>query len=255
MLRADPLGGRSGELVRLEGVGSNPPVSRPPLVAALAVSVRPPHPPCRGGVGPGHTAEWAHFVAFGSSPTSRAAPRPSESRGRSVAARGDCRALCRVAGRPVPARALPARDESPRIARPRRLGRRRLTDAVVLVFAFAALLGSHARSMGPRWMPCCQPSHALPRTLLRQTRHLDDREPGDSPQPLFAGVLVSVADVGWSSPSAPPAPPGRSVSRAGQRRRRHRPGGRPAAEGGVRASRCGISNHRASLEGTGLSSP
>ena len=174
------------QVVGLEGVGFNLRMGRPgQLVAALAVSVRNPEIR-RVELAWGRRSRRSGRTSSrsASSPTSRRRVGGRDRGTRSVAARGARRALCSVFRRPLPARALPPHDHARRVARARRARPRRpLRMRSVLVFAFAALSGSHPRSSGRHCRPCAVArAHSRGADCIERC-DLDDREPGNTLRP------------------------------------------------------------------------
>ena len=181
-------------------MGFNLGVSRPDqLVAALAVSVRNPHiRRAEVAWGLANTAEWAHFVAFGV-----------------FAYEQGGAAAVGVAGL---VRLLPAAIVAPfaaslgdRFRRERFLLAMSLlgslalaasavaayADAVVLVFAFAALFGLACTLIGPTLHALLPSLARTPEDLIASNAATSTIESlGTLLGPLLAGVLVSVADVG-----------------------------------------------------------
>ena len=181
-------------------MGFNLPVSRTDqLVAALAVSVRNPHiRRAEVAWGLANTAEWAHFVAFG--------VFAYEQGGASAVG---------IAGL---VRLLPAAIVAPfaaslgdRFRRERFLLAMSLVgslalaasavaafaDAVVLVFAFAALFGLACTLIGPTLHALLPSLARTPEELIASNAATSTIESlGTLLGPLLAGVLVSVADVG-----------------------------------------------------------
>ena len=169
------------------------------LVAALAVSVRNPHiRRAEVAYGLANTAEWAHFVAFG--------VFAYEQGGASAVG---------IAGL---VRLLPAAIVAPfaaslgdRFRRERFLLAMSLVgslalaasavaafaDAVVLVFAFAALFGLACTLIGPALHALLPSLARTPEELIASNAATSTIESlGTLLGPLLAGVLVSVADVG-----------------------------------------------------------
>ena len=187
-------------LVGLEGVGFNLRMGRPgQLVAALAVSVR--NPDIRRvelAWGSAITAEWAHFVAFG--------VFAYEQGGASAVG---------IAGL---VRLLPAAIVAPfaasfgdRFRRERFLLTMSLVgslalgasaaaayaDAVVLVFAFAALFGLACTLIRPTLQALLPSLARTPEELIASNAATSTIESlGTLFGPLIAGVLVSIANVG-----------------------------------------------------------
>lgn len=187
-------------LVGLEGVGFNLRMGRPgQLVAALAVSVR--NPDIRRvelAWGSAITAEWAHFVAFG--------VFAYEQGGASAVG---------IAGL---VRLLPAAIVAPfaasfgdRFRRERFLLTMSLVgslalgasaaaayaDAVVLVFAFAALFGLACTLIRPTLQALLPSLARTPEELIASNAATSTIESlGTLLGPLIAGVLVSIANVG-----------------------------------------------------------
>ena len=161
-----------------------------------------PHPTCRGGVGFLPTPRSGLTSSrSASSPTSRAAPRPSGSPG----SFGRC---LRRSSRPLQRRWATGSGACGSCSRwSRRVVA--LAASAVAAFADAVVLVPPSHPVRPRlhadWThPACPApsSLELPRTDRVECGDLDDREPRDSIGPLFAGVLVSVADVGLVFASA-----------------------------------------------------
>jgi len=191
---------RRRSLVGLEGVGFNLRMGRPgQLVAALAVSVR--NPDIRRvelAWGSAITAEWAHFVAFG--------VFAYEQGGASAVG---------IAGL---VRLLPAAIVAPfaasfgdRFRRERFLLTMSLVgslalgasaaaayaDAVVLVFAFAALFGLACTLIRPTLQALLPSLARTPEELIASNAATSTIESlGTLFGPLIAGVLVSFANVG-----------------------------------------------------------
>ena len=181
-------------------MGFNLPVSRTnQLVAALAVSVRNPHiRRAEVAWGLANTAEWAHFVAFG--------VFAYEQGGASAVG---------IAGL---VRLLPAAIIAPfaaslgdRFRRERFLLAMSLVgslalaasavaafaDAVVLVFAFAALFGLACTLIGPTLHALLPSLARTPEDLIASNAATSTIESlGTLLGPLLAGVLVAVADIG-----------------------------------------------------------